>query len=139
MLTLKQNQVVILPIKKTSHNLRLLPNIHRAAVICVAGSQGPRWRAPAWQRARSQSLFLFPPVDSNEKVVKEKLMSTKNVQHDLLTDLVIRKEKCLHGHSVLERAYAWILSCKTFFFFFGTLYFSLKTQHSVSWQQWHLN
>lgn len=23
--------------------------------------------------------------------------------------------------------------------FFGTLYFSLKTEHSVFWQQWHLN
>lgn len=81
MLTLKQNQVVILTIRKpkTSHNLRLLPNMTTATEICVVGSKGPGWCALAWWQARSQSLFLFPPVDSNKKVIKEKLMSTKNV------------------------------------------------------------
>lgn len=50
---------------------RLSPNISAAAESRVAGSLRHRAPAVAWQRSRSQPLFLFPPVYSNEKVIKE--------------------------------------------------------------------
>lgn len=113
MLTLKQNLVVFLCIKY-SRNLRSLSNISTATEIRVEGTLGYRSLALARQRARSlphsslSSCVLQGEGHKRENwgALKYLTWFTERFGHQEI------KTSTIHGHSVLERVYVWILSCK---------------------------